>query len=832
MSEIDEALKFDPGPVGETPTDADEIAEALKFDPGPVGGTFVPDPEAVDPEVATENMLRQRWLEREAGQEYKYIPGEDPGAGFGTMAEASLVDDPLTRVKIFAEARGIPPEKIGARYRITPDNDIEFKTDSGQWQREISEHPLTQIKSMGASVLSHPSTYLGTAGAVVGGAKGAVAGAMAGEAARKAIGRTVYDEPQTISGNLFDIALEGALALGGEMAGKAITSTINRFKTRKAPRILKRAGAEIHGGQLTPQDHARAEYLKQLSEKHGITLLPHQLYDKASMTDIWIYLRKHPVTANAIQNFDNALENETQQAIEGYIGQMGGYAEEPFAMGSRLRTAAADAISEVEEARKATARPYYEAAREETPIVDIDRLKQELKFNEQKIAAVPARKPDTKTMVSEIQATGSMVPVMRIKNEGESAYIERISKDYRRIVGKDIPTTTPEGGADIEQLRRRNEQIKSVIAGGDPAEDMFPLPTRAPMVDVTDAITEIDRLMAETVPDDPSHKALKKIKNMITDARGSVGKLDRIKRSAIDSVLRKEKADPTLKYELQSVKKALTDAMDIQAPDYAAARGIYGQYGMAQPIEDLKLSVIGVLSQLEKVGDLENAVSKIFGAGKKVPSYEGIIRARRAVMGQDPELWRRAVAHHIREMHGAAQYAQSGEIINHAGKMHQSLFGSRNKQRAMAAAFGGENTREYKTFKGLMQVLQRASRGKTGQSITHFAGEIKERMAPRMGSKMYQFLSSPKQYVIDSTFAWWNDMLMRGRQEELLAALIDPQIQGKIAQIKPLKPGSRRFIESLATMTALVATKIGPQTPTETAQGQTGNQPIPQAAGQ
>ena len=742
------------------------------------------------------------------------------------MIQTTFVDDPVSKAKIYAKARGIPIPEIATRYRLTQDNDIEFRTNEGQWQRETPEIFSGMSAEMVANIVGHPSTYLGTAGAAVAGPKGAVLGAMGGEAARKAIGRFAYDEPQTIAGNLIDIGLEGLLALGGEFVGKVINSSVNRYLTRKGPRILKRAGAEIHGGQLQPADHARAEYLKQLAEKHGITLLPHQLYDKANMTDMWIYLRKHPLTANAIQKFDDALENETHRAIEGYIGQMGGYAEESFAMGTKLKSAATDAIKDVEEARKAAARPYYEAAKDETPIADIDRLKQELRFNEEKIAkGGPAKQPDVKTMVSEIQASGSAVPTMQINGEDKKAYASRIAKDYQRIIGKDIPMVAPKGGPDIDQIRRRNEQIKSIIAGAEPPDDFFPLPTRKPQADVPEAIAEIDRLMAETVPDDPSHKALKKIKTMITDAQGSVRKLDRIKRSAMDSVLRKEKADPTLKYELQRVKDALTTSIDIQFPDYEAARGIYGKYGMAQPIEDLKLSVIGVLSQLEKVGDIENAVAKIFGAGKKVPSYEGIIRARKAIMDQDPELWRRAVAHHIREMHGAAQYAQSGEIINHAGKMHQSLFGSRNKQRAMAAAFGGENTREYKTFKGMMEVLQRAATGKTGQSITHFAGEIKENITPRMGSKMYQFLSRPKQYVIDATFAWWNDMLMRGRQEDLLKALIDPQIQAKIAQIKPLKPRSKRFIEGLATATALIATKIEGQMPTGTEPGQTERPP-------
>ena len=106
-------------------------------------------------------------------------------------------------------SRGIPANQIAQRYRITNKGQIEFKTDSGQWQREISEHPLAQLKKFGATVAAHPSTYTGTIGALAAGAPGAVGGAMIGESGRKLLGRTIYDEPQNRWANLFDIGLEG-----------------------------------------------------------------------------------------------------------------------------------------------------------------------------------------------------------------------------------------------------------------------------------------------------------------------------------------------------------------------------------------------------------------------------------------------------------------------------------------------------------------------------------------------------------------------------------------------------------------------------------------------
>src|SRR3990170_170214 len=123
--------------------------------------------------------------------------------------KGSLVDDPYLRAKIFAKERDIPI----SRYRVTPKGGVEFKNDQGEWQRE----DVTWLPA----AIAHPSTYLGTAGAMLG-PKGAIGGAMLGEAARKGIGTAVYGEKREVLPDLIDVGLEGIFALGGEMAGKLV----------------------------------------------------------------------------------------------------------------------------------------------------------------------------------------------------------------------------------------------------------------------------------------------------------------------------------------------------------------------------------------------------------------------------------------------------------------------------------------------------------------------------------------------------------------------------------------------------------------------------------
>jgi len=98
--------------------------------------------------------------------------------------------------------------------------------------------------------------------------------------------------------------------------------------------------------------------------------------------------------------------------------------------------------------------------------------------------------------------------------------------------------------------------------------------------------------------------------------------------------------------------------------------------------------------------------------------------------------------------------------------------------------------------------------------------QIQKELAGSAGSQVYDFLSTPKQYVVDKAFGWWNDALLRGRQDELLKALTAPDVQARIAKLKQLTPNSRKFIETFSVMTALVAGKIEPGRLPERAQGQ------------
>jgi len=362
---IDEILKFDPGKQESGDKDS-RIDEILKFDPARVGGTYqpaVPPIPGATPPIST--ITGKPVTE--------YVPGEEPEASFKALIKASFVDEPEEKIRVFAQERGISPR----RYRIDNKGNIIFQTDAGGWQRESGELGFTRFKELAAATIGHPGTYLGTVGAIFG-PSGAVEGAVAGELIRQAAGAYLYGGHKDPTKNIMNAGLEGAFALLGEGASKVIKNSTNKFlrrgaisavRGREAP--LYYGGRELAQGLLTKQDHAKAAFIKSLADKHGIELLPHQLYDKKGMSDVWAYLRKHPTTSTAIKEIEKQLADQTDEALDAFIKDLGGDVLTPYQTGRQLQQAAKAPIKQLERARAAEAGPLYKAAFETPTIVDV-----------------------------------------------------------------------------------------------------------------------------------------------------------------------------------------------------------------------------------------------------------------------------------------------------------------------------------------------------------------------------------------------------------------------------------------------------------------------------
>lgn len=804
---IDEVLQYDPMRQQEAP-DADELSpdiiqEVLQYDPmrqqePPAGYEPKPGPF---PGAGSPIDVRS------GRPQIQMTTPPEMGAGFGTMMKASLVNDPATKIRIFAKARGIPESEIPKRYRVDRKGKIEFLSDQGTWQREVSPVMPMPIVQGAAEVAGHPSTYLGTAGAAFLGPAGAIGGAMGGEALRRGIGRIAYDEPQTAGDVLTGILLEGVFAAGGEMMGKLISSSINRGLARKAG-ALKSAGQEIKDNLLTPQDHAKAIYINSLAEQHNIKLAPHQLYDREGMTNIWKYLRRHPLTSNQVQKFEGAIADASDDAINNLIKRMGGFKDTPVAMGKKLKRASQGAIEQAEEVRRRVAKPAYERAFRGRSAVDMDEVASEIQRNTAAIRSLRdiPEQVDTATMINEIKTEFPSFPTMKQRGESAAAYGQRIAKDYKRLLDKDPPMlAATDNSAKIQQLQDRNAALEKVLAGEDPGGSVD-LPRKNLRVNTTDAINEINNLMDQTVPGDPSFAALKRIKNMIRAASGDPRKLDRVKRSGIDNVLTKTKTNRTLTREMAKVKDQLVTAIERDFPDYEVARAAYA--AASKPVDRLRESIIGQLANLEGDKNLATATRKLFKS-TNMPDEQLVKEARKIITAQDPDLWNRSIGNYIRDVYENLMVTEEGVVANAVGKLQKRLFGSKKQQALMAAALGGKNSQEYQALKNLMTVFQRASIGAGKESMTAPFQMIERELGGQMGSRLKMLARQPYQYSVDAVFGFWNDALLMRNQEALLKALVAPDVTAKLVKLKQLTPGGRKFIETLATMTALTYDKIG-----------------------
>ena len=861
MTEVDEVLKFDPGPNFKRPSQDDIVNEVLKFDPmrpkeeatpPPVGGTFQPKPSPFPGGTGPISTITGK-------PETRFVSGEEPGAEFVPMMKAGFVDDPYIKAKIFSEARGVPI----SRYRVNSKGNIEFKDNKGSWQREVSELPIHQVKQILANIIAHPSTTLGTMGAIMGGAGGAIIGAMGGETLRKGIAAGVYGEKQTAFGNLVDVGMEGLFALGGELAGKIFTGGINKFLTRKI-KPLQLAGQEVREQLLSPQDHAKALWIQRLADQHNITLAPHQLYDKEGMMNVWKYLRKHPVTSDAVRTFEDNLAKQSDEAINGFIKEMGGFKKTPYTLGTRTQEVAEEIISEAIEKRSLAASPIYKEAFEKAPPVDIepvigfiddklevakgnirthllktkkilqepdlpkklmepwDMTKEELIANPPKGYAYKsgrgyaAQRGDKVTNISDsFFELGVAEKKALINHEVGHDLVRNFNKNYKDVfdplkkgMGKDAYGQNREMYENPFGFRENPEEI---IA--DTYTSLFeknPYEAGGKFDNLRKRVAKIAIREGKPVPPEVLAEYPELAKETLLPGTGT-GKFDTsleglhsAKISIDDEIAKAEKARTgNVAFNYREIKKMLLDQMDKASPEYAQARKTFAS--KSEPVNRLKESVIGELSQLKTDKTVSGVAAKLLYI-KDMPDEILLKEAKAVIFKKDPDLWNEIIGSYIRDVYQNLRIAEEGgKVLNVPGKMYKALYGNPKQRGILEAAMSSD---QFKSFESLMQVFQRASIGVGKESMTAPFQAIGETMGVIPGSKIYRYAMFPKQAIVETAFKKWNDILVAGRQTELIKALASPDVIKKLEAIKPLKPGSKKFIEAFSVFTALIVDKV------------------------
>lgn len=311
---------------------------------------WTPDPGVIDTRTA---KPRVNWT-----------PTGEPRTGFGTLVKSGFVDDPQTKIKIFAKGRGIPED----RYRVTSGGEIVYQGDDGNWYPETKQTVGGKlVRVVGEAAAQTPAAVLGAAGSTFGPA-GAAVGAAGGEGIRKVVGATVFDEPQTVKGNVAGMATEAALGFTGEVGGRLVAGGINRAGSKRGGQLVAAAGRDRRF--LNPAQVAANEAKGQ---KFGVDLLPPQTTGSRELIGKTKWLRDRPGTADVISEALQRQNQQAQAAAEEFIRDLGGY-QSPKVTGTKLVSAAGKALAATVEARKKIAGPVYKKAFEADVKVDVEPL--------------------------------------------------------------------------------------------------------------------------------------------------------------------------------------------------------------------------------------------------------------------------------------------------------------------------------------------------------------------------------------------------------------------------------------------------------------------------
>lgn len=318
-------------------------------------------------DYATELLGERRETQR-TGNDYasellspaqKRMPGLSdiqitPGkpASFATLTKAAMVDDPKTKLKIFAKDRFPNDPKAMERYGIL-DGEVIYAGEDGKVYQETPKGFMGWAKETAADLVGKSPTLGGaTVGGVtgiplgmIGAIPGAMLGAMGGEGLRKSLANLAFDEPQTSLGNFKSMAGEAGFAAVGEFMGAGLTSVLHRNLARDIKRLDEPAMRALEGKAKTA----------------GVDLFPAQVTNLRSLKGKHETLARLDASADIIAEGNQRQAEQANAAAYRYFGSLGktGSMSEAGAQG---REAAEAVIKGIGNERAGMAAPFYKRA--------------------------------------------------------------------------------------------------------------------------------------------------------------------------------------------------------------------------------------------------------------------------------------------------------------------------------------------------------------------------------------------------------------------------------------------------------------------------------------
>lgn len=268
------------------------------------------------------------------------------GADFLTNLKAGFVDDPQTKLKVYAKARfpDLPEKEALDRVGMTKTGDIVYLGDDDKLYTESPRGGSNVFNRLAANTLAHsPSIALSTIGAGTPAAPVlAPLGAAGGEGIRKSIGNLFFDEPQTVKGNVMSMGLEGGIVGGSLLLAHLAKTGYNRHAVKDITKLDQRATGD----------------LQNKFNKFGIDSTPAELTNLPSLKAQQKALNNLTASADKMDDFYTKRSGQVEKAVTGLFDDVSPV-DDATRAGFMSRKAAQGALDDEVMKRSAKAKPFY-----------------------------------------------------------------------------------------------------------------------------------------------------------------------------------------------------------------------------------------------------------------------------------------------------------------------------------------------------------------------------------------------------------------------------------------------------------------------------------------
>jgi hypothetical protein len=258
------------------------------------------------------------------------LPIQNPGegkAGFTTMLKAESVDDPKTKLKIFAHDRFPNDPNAVERYAMTSDGKVIYLDDDGKIYQETHPGVKSFVAGLGGQAAPIAGGIAGGMVAapelgVIGPAVGGALGAAAGGAVRKAIGNVALGEPISPGGVGKEMATQGGMSFVGSMIGLGIAKGAEKLRVAKdikaldpakqqqAEGLVQQFGASKPGDPYTYLTPAETTELGSLKGQQKTAFQMPTGQEGAQKFEDWRFARSKDIFANELNKLSTQSSPE------------------------------------------------------------------------------------------------------------------------------------------------------------------------------------------------------------------------------------------------------------------------------------------------------------------------------------------------------------------------------------------------------------------------------------------------------------------------------------------------------------------------------------------